>query len=79
MLALDQHGNTLYIEGKFPRKELMEHHKVKSAQKMYIDKIAGPDKGKIVHVGYVVSGHWYRLFAEWERVQEGLVGGNGNK
>jgi hypothetical protein len=52
-IAIDQYGNTQFIE-KYPRKELMECHDVKHADKIYRD----PDAR---HVGYIVSGHWYEV------------------
>ena len=56
-LAEDQYGNQVWIE-KHPRAELCAHHGVKHAAKMYHDV-----NGASEHIGYVVSGHWYSVFA----------------
>jgi len=57
-IAIDQYGNKIFID-KHPRKELAEYHGVQHIDKMYQD---GKD-GKAIHVGYVVSGHWYDVLA----------------
>jgi hypothetical protein len=52
-LAIDQYGEKHFLESH-PRKELMELHGVKHADKIYRDPGAR-------HVGYVVAGHWYEV------------------
>lgn len=54
--AQDQWGGRVNIK-QHPRKELCQHHGVKHADKMYIDTT----DGKSHHIGYIVSGHWYRV------------------
>jgi hypothetical protein len=58
-IAQDQYGEVKFLE-KNPRKELMEYHGTQHANKMYV--------GDGKHVGYVVSGHWYTIFAlkDWK-------------
>ena len=53
-LAIDQYGQEVFID-KNPRKELLKHHGVQHADKMYRDD----ENGKAIHVGYIVAGHWY--------------------
>lgn len=62
MLAIDQFGNTYFIEGKHPRKELLNKFGKKSAKKIYRDK---KDRS-IVSVGYLISGLWLTLYNEYE-------------
>jgi len=54
-VAIDQYGITHFVDN--PRKELCELNGVKHAKKMYRDS----ENGKVAHVGYVVSGHWYEV------------------
>lgn len=56
-IAIDQYGDKVYIKAH-PRKELTEYHGVKHADKMYCDTKSGGAR----FIGYVVSGHWYRVF-----------------
>lgn len=58
MLALGNHREMIWLEGKHPRKELLEHFGVKSCRKIYRDN---PD-GSCSHVGYLVSGIWFNLY-----------------
>jgi len=55
-IAVDQYNNFVPID-KAPRKELMDWAGTKHADKMYVDTKAGTP----VHVGYVVSGHWFTV------------------
>lgn len=60
-LAVDQHGQTFrYL--KHPRKELCAILGRQHVAKMYVDKVAGPNAGKSVHVGYVIAGLWLTLY-----------------
>jgi hypothetical protein len=54
-VAVDQYGQTHFVD--HPRKELMNLHGVKHADKMYRDT----QTGGAVQVGYVISGHWYEV------------------
>ena len=56
-MAIDQYGNTFHGL-KHPRKELMERIGCTHVQKMYQDK----RDGSVVHVGYVIGGHWLTLY-----------------
>jgi hypothetical protein len=62
MIAIDQYGDYMYIEGKHPRKELTEKLGVKHCEKMYADR-----NGKTYHVGYIISGRWFNLYTKWEK------------
>jgi hypothetical protein len=55
-IGIDQHGE-VYNNMKHPRKELMERIGSKHSEKMYQDI-----DGKSHHVGYVIGGHWVRLY-----------------
>lgn len=57
-LALDQYGDTLLLETKHPRKELLEYHSTSRADKIYRDT----EDGEPQHVGYIVAGRWYTLY-----------------
>lgn len=57
-MGIDQYGNTFH-NLKHPRKDLMEQIGTRHAEKMYTDG----DDGKTYHTGYVVGGHWVRLYA----------------
>ena len=63
-LAIDQYGETIKLK-KHPRKELMEYFGVKHADKMFID--TRKEEGK--HIGYVIAGHWFRIYEinEWNK------------
>ena len=52
----DQYGN-YYILNDHPRKELMEQLGSSHVDKMYIQR-----GDEIVHVGYVIAGHWVTVF-----------------
>lgn len=53
----DQYGNS-YHHLRYPRKQLMQRLDCKHADKMYeTDKF-----GNNFHVGYVIQGHWIRLY-----------------
>lgn len=54
-IAADQHGHILHILNEHPRKFLMDFHQATHADKMYVND------GE--HVGYVVKGFWYTLYA----------------
>lgn len=56
-MAVDQYGQTFHGL-RHPRKDLCAQLYCKHADKMYED---GPD-GQPVHVGYVIAGHWLRLY-----------------
>ena len=57
VIAIDQHGCIQKQLGKYPRKELLRRYYTKHADKMYHDTSEGAK-----HVGYVVRGHWYRIY-----------------
>lgn len=61
-IAFDQYGQHVWIV-KHPRKELMQHVGVQSAQKMYVDDKDGGSH----HIGYVVGGRWFDVLrvAPW--------------
>lgn len=56
-VAVNQYGETKIL-GKHPRKELLEYHYVKHADKMYTDD----ENGNACHIGYVIAGNWYTLY-----------------
>jgi hypothetical protein len=62
MLAIDQYRQIHKIPGKHPRKELMDLFGRRRAAKIYQDK----KDGSVVHVGYIVAGHWCSLYAPVE-------------
>lgn len=66
-MAIDQYGQTFHIGNNPPRKWLLNHLDRRSARKMYIDD----DDGKPLHVGYIISGLWLRVYrvAEWQHTQ----------
>jgi len=66
MIAKDQNGQVYWIEGKSPRKELLEKLHSHSAQKMYIDSKSGESK----HIGYIINGLWLTFFKVTEFVGE---------
>ena len=55
-IAIDQYGNKIFLD-KHPRKELLEHHGVQHAEKIYRDD----ENGDAVHVGYIIEGHWWEI------------------
>jgi hypothetical protein len=68
IIAINQYGDKIILQGKHPRKELIEKveqidgpHKV---SKMYVDDKNGQAK----HVGYVIGNLWFTLFTcqEWQ-------------
>jgi hypothetical protein len=64
-MGIDQYGTDYHNLGPHPRKALLERLGRKRASKMYIDKKDGSTK----HVGYIIAGHWIRLFhvTSWEK------------
>jgi hypothetical protein len=56
-IAIDQWGNIYKLKTKYPRKELMEIHDAKHADKMY-----QAINGENVHVGYVIRGAWLHIY-----------------
>ena len=56
-MAIDQFGET-YHGLKHPRKDLMEQLGATKAERIYVDA----KNGDILHVGYVIAGHWCRIF-----------------
>lgn len=58
-MAIDQYGHTFHGL-KYPRKDLMEHLRYRSARKMYADY---EKDGRTYHVGYVVGPHWCTVYA----------------
>ena len=71
-MAIDQWGQTFHGL-QHPRKDLMEQLSMKSANKMYVDGV----DGKVYHIGYVVGGHWCRVFEvkPMRKLQENLISG----
>lgn len=55
--AQDQYGRTHHDLGRHPRKKLLELYGRKHAERMYVDR-----KGQRFHVGYIIAGHWLRVF-----------------
>lgn len=64
-LGIDQYGLKYCLtKTKFPRKQLLQLFGSTYTKKMYVET----KNGKIKHVGYIIDGHWikiYKLF-EWE-------------
>ena len=56
-MAIDQYGQTFHGL-THPRKDLMKKMGCKHADKMYQDK----EDGSTVHVGYIISDHWFTLY-----------------
>jgi hypothetical protein len=56
MIAIDQYNNIVYV-AKYPRKELLEHHQKKHAEKIFDSK-----NGVTKHIGYIIAGHWYIIY-----------------
>ena len=63
MIAIDQYGTVHHIQGKYPRKELLDLFGRKSAQKMYVDK----HNGDTAHIGYVIARYWLTLYKRYEQ------------
>lgn len=63
MIGVDQYGVVYYLPPKYPRKHLLERLDRKHADRMYIDRVAGP----AVHVGYIIARRWITLYRAWER------------
>ena len=64
MIGIDQYNKVYYLEGKHPRKELLDNLNCSSADKMYVDR----KDGSSFHCGYIIGDLWIRLF--WlERVE----------
>lgn len=63
--AVDQYGTKLVLEGKHPRKELLEELGRKHADRIYVDT----KDGRTLHVGYIVAGSWWSFYnvTRWER------------
>jgi hypothetical protein len=56
-MGIDQYGQ--HCHGlEQPRQDLMNKLGCQHADKMYVDL----KNGKTVHVGYVISNHWIRIF-----------------
>jgi len=66
-MAQDQFGSTFHITEGSPRQYLLDYFDRKSARKMYHDT----KDGKIRHTGYIIAGHWIRIYAvhEWKPAQ----------
>lgn len=62
-LGTDQYGHYYTIK-KHPRKELMEQLGSSHVDKIYVDTT----DGKVRHIGYVIAGHWVRVFrvCQWK-------------
>jgi len=56
-IAIDQYGNKVFVN--HPRKELAELHGVQHVEKVY----RHGKNGVAIHIGYVVSGHWYEVLS----------------
>lgn len=69
-IAVGNHGGIFMLVSEYPRKELMERMHASRAEKCYIDKLDGTS----AHIGYIVSGQWFTLYAvEGRGVREGGV------
>lgn len=62
-MARDQYGNTVHGLEK-PRRDLLAHCGRKHAERMWRDT----KSGDTVHVGYIIAGRWFDVFAvhAWE-------------
>lgn len=77
ILARDQYGRDILLEGKHPRKELLSKLGAKKASRIYEDraKMGVDDKGNLItetiHVGYIIRGRWFKLYhlTEWTGVK----------
>jgi hypothetical protein len=63
ILAKGHWGTDLYLEGKHPRKELLDKLGRSHADKVYIDTKSG-----VKHIGYIVAGQWFTFYnlTQWE-------------
>ncbi len=68
IMARDQWGNTVYLNGIHPRKELMDKLGATHCIKQYVDK----NDGSAVHNGYIIGQSWFTLYnvTPWERNAE---------
>jgi len=64
MLARNQYGETIFLLGIHPRKELLDKLSRKHADKIFIDSAK---HDKTYHVGYVMAGGWWSLYTEWQK------------
>ena len=64
LLAVNQYGGKDIIEGKHPRKELLNLYGGSKADRMYRDKADGTP----THIGYVIREFWVELYKmePWE-------------
>lgn len=61
LLGIDQYGYKYWIEGKHPRKELLE--KVAPYSKPRVHKMYETDsEGNNNHIGYVIGEFWVKVF-----------------
>ena len=56
-IAFDQWGGTFRIGENPPRKWLLEYFNKQHADKIYVDI-----KGGTKHVGYIIAGHWLKVY-----------------
>ena len=56
-MAIDQYGNRVMIK-EHPRKELLDHHGITHANKIYTDA----NGGYSYHIGYSVQDSWYDIY-----------------
>ena len=66
-MAIDErYGETIHLKTMNPRKELLEKVGATVARKMYADE----KDGSIHHIGYVIKGHWFRVYEvhEWGKL-----------
>lgn len=61
-LAVSNYGQTLHLETKYPRKELMDYFGVKHAERIYRDTKDGTK-----HIGWIIAGQWWNIYSpcEW--------------
>lgn len=63
-------GTTYHLtdKDKHPRGQLLKKCFKKHAEKMYVDTT----EGKTKHIGYIVSGEWFRLYEvhSWEGIEK---------
>ena len=57
-MAIDQYGTTYHNLGAHYRQSLLQRLGRTKANKMYVDTADGGTR----HVGYVIAGHWLRLY-----------------
>lgn len=58
IMARDQWGETIYLKGEHPRKELMDKLGATHCVKQYQDK----KDGSVAHTGYIIGLSWYTLY-----------------